>query len=314
MFIQSINKGEIMKKTCNGPVVVPDSDERVILSKFTRIGDRLMMAVSSKDDGWAKRDVLNGVEGTVIGIHRYEQYQGRIGVYRKPPGKYSRNGGAIVRWDNGVFDTPSMHDVVFLDKTLRDSRPEDTAYNEAFDIDQRIGDLPDLPFWEFDRVRLVPEHRAHWDDCDELVVSHISYDYIGDMCNDGITQMPIYQVEPASLNRGRITVRPNDLELIERGNFWWWAHDKTKVKFDDLRSEVAFHKMSGMHTEVRCPQTGHYGWPREHVYEGAKSGLIDVLSTMAGFFGAPPSAHGYKLHDPDLSFRANQALLEGFKP
>lgn len=303
-----------MQKTCNGPKVVSDTADRVVLSQLTRIGDRLLMAVSTTDEGWSKRAVLNGTEGTVIGIHRYEHYQGRIGVYHNPPGKYCSNGAVIVRWDNGVFDKPSMHDVVFMDKALKDSRLTEDAHNTAFGVAERIGDLPDLPFWEFDSVRLKPEHRAHWEDCDALVVSHISYDYIGDMCSDGITPMPIYQVEPPSLNRGRITVRPDDLELIERGNVWWWTHDKTKVKFVDLRDEVRFHKMIGLYTEVKCPQTNHYGWPREHVYEGAKAGLIDVLSTTAGFFGAPPSVHAIKLHDTDLSARANKALIEGFTP
>ena len=300
--------------TCNGPKVVPDTAERIILSQFVRIGDRLLMAVSSDDDGWRKRSVLNGTKGTVIGIYRYEHYQGRIGVYRKPPGKYFSNGAAIVRWDNGVFDKPSMHDVVFVDASLKESRRIDKEYNEAFEVDERVGDLPDLPFWEFDRVRLKPGHRAQWDDCDELIVSRVDYDRAGDLCDDGVTPMPIYQVEPLSMNRGRTTVRADELELIERGNIWLWTHDRSRVKFADLCEEVFFHKSIGMCIEVQCPQTGHYGWPKEFVYEGAKAGLIDVLSSTSGFFGAAPSVYGYKMTDPDLSSRANQALIEGFKP
>lgn len=299
-------------KTCNGEYVVDDNFERVIVSKLTRIGDRIMMAVGSKDEGWAKRAVLNGVQGTVIGITRYKHYQSRIGIYKNQPGVYEGNGAVIVRWDTGVFDKPSMHDVVFVEPGLKELRLADSAYNNAFELDERTGDLPDLPFWELDRVRLVPGHQASWDDCDELVVSYIDYNRIGEMCNDGVTPMPMYQVEPYTLNRGRISVRADDLILIERGNVWWWEHDKSKVKFADLKQEVSFHKQLGLMNEVRCPQTKNYHWPKEHVLEAAKLGMIDALQFHNGFFGSGQTCHAYKIQDRDLSRRANAALIEGF--
>jgi len=300
-------------QTCNGPKVVPDTLDRVILPRFLRIGDRVMMAVPTKDEGWHKRSVLNGVQGTVIGFARYKHYQGRLGVYKEAPGQYESNGMPIVQWDTGVCDSPSMHDIVFVDPVIKETRRKDTVYNEAFQRPARIGDLPDLPFWELDIVRLVPGHRASWDDQPELIVSAINYEYIGDMCNDGVTPMPIYQVEPRSLNRGRITVGPKDIELVARGNMWWWTHDKSRVCFAGIREEISFHKSIGLSTPVRCPQTGNYHWPKEHVLEGATAGLIDVVSSQAGFFGVSPSMYGYKMKDSVLSARANALLCEGFR-
>ena len=254
----------------------------------------------------SKLSVPYGTVGTVVGFDRYVHYQSRIGVYSDPPGKYCSNGSVIVRWDNGVFDRPSMHDVMFVDKDLKDSRTKDDAYNAAFTVAERVSDLPDLPLWELDSVRLKPNYRSPWEDCDALVVSHIAYDYMGDVCSDGVTPMPIYRVEPPSMNRGCITVHPDNLELIERGNVWWWTHDRSKVAFADLDNEVRFHKMIGLCTEVQCPQTGHYGWPKEHLHSGATSGLIDVVFQRIG------SSFSFcgKMHDPDLSARCNARLIK----
>ena len=303
------------QETSNGDKVVPDTAERVILTKFLRISDRVMMAVPSTDEGWRKHSVRNGVKGTVVGFNRYRHYQGRLGVYKNAPGHYESNGQAIVQWDNGVCDSPSVHDIVFVDPCQKETRYGDTVYNKAFDHPARIGDLPELPFWELDNVRLVHDHRTSWsiwEDDPVLVVSAINYEYIGDLCDDGVTAIPIYQVEPRSLNRGRITVRPEDIELVARGNMWWWTHDKSKLGFADIREEVGFHRAIGLAKEVECPQTGNYHWPKEHVLGAATAGLIDVLSSSGGLFGTGPSMHGFKLKDPSLSARANKLLCEGF--
>ncbi len=300
-------------KTVNGDKVVDDSHSRVILTEYLRIGDRLMMAVHSDDEGWAERKVQNGSTGTVVGFRRYSVFQSRIGVYKTEPGKYEANGAAIVRWDSGVFDTPSMQDVVFYPGLGTEDRSKDKAYMDAFRVYTRIGDLPDLPFWEGDYVTIVPGRSSAWEDNTRLIVSRINYEYFGETCNDGVTPMPMYQVEPTSMDRGRVSLRESDLLFAERGNVWWWYHDRQRMKFSSLEEEVRFHRSIGGSTDVICPQTGDYSWPAEAVLKGARSGIIDALRTSEGFFNSGRHVQACKMHEADLSARANAALLEGFK-
>lgn len=301
-------------ETPNGPKVVPDSKERIILNRFTRIGDRVMMAVPTSDEGWSKRAVVNGTQGTVIGIKRYTHYQSRIGVFKEAPGHYECNGATIVMWDNGVPDTPSAHDIVFLDNSIKDSRQNDKTHNEAYAINQRIGDLPSLPFWELDIVGVSSAcgRKPVWEDNPELIISSIDYHCYGQMCDDGVTPMAMYTVEPRSRNRGRVSMRESDLFLIRRGNTWNWENDRSKMDFRDLQEEVGFHKTIGLANEIVCPDTGNYAWPKESVLKYARQGMIDVLSSYA-FFGGPPTVHAYKMTDPDLSKRANATLISGFQ-
>lgn len=304
------------KKTCNGPIVVPDAQDRIVLERFTRIGDRVMMAVSSKDEGWSRRAVLNGIQGTVIGYRRYRRFQARIGIYLESPGEYERNGAAIVRWDSGEFDTPSMHDVVFVDVDNRRTRMDDTAANLAWEVAERVGELPALPVWEHDLVRFLPnrERLSPWPEEPVLMVTHINYEHLGDVCNDGTTPYPVVQIEPRSQNQGRITVRLDDIELADRGNVWWWHHDKDRCRFVDLRDEVAFHRLLGLATQVRNPTSQNYSWNTADILAAATAGLIDVCNVGQQLFSINSVVSAYKLHDADLSARANAALIAGFTP
>ena len=297
-------------ETCNGPSFIPDSTERLILTSLARIGDRVVMAVPSTDEGWAHHKVPNGTEGTVIGFKRVTTFVGRVGVYKDPPGKYEMNGNAVVRWDNGVFDTPSMHDLVLLTRRFRNSN----ASIEAFDTKELIGPLPDLPFWEHDIVRVKEGARciAAWSNEPELIVTSIDYHRIGEFCDDGTTPMPLYSIEPRSRNRGSVVYREHDLELVKRGNVWWWAHDKTQLSFANLKEECAFHKTIGMATEVKNPYTEIFYWDENHIRLAAADKVIDAVNVSPGMFGSGPRATAYKFTDPDLSARANAELVKGF--
>ena len=297
-------------KTCNGLSLVSDKTPRLILTGLARIGDRVVMAVPSTDKGWAHHKVPNGTEGTVIGFKRVTTFEGRVGVYKDPPGKYEMNGSAVVRWDNGVFDTPSTHDLVLLTRRFRNSN----ASIEAFDTKELIGPLPDLPIWEHDVVRVKDDAKriAAWDSDLELIVASIDYHRIGEFCDDGKTPVPLYSIEPSSRNRGSVMYREQDLELVKRGNVWWWTHDKTKLSFADLKEECAFHKTIGMAVEVKNPYTGYYTWNEDHIRLAAADKVIDVVNVSRGMFGTGPRANAYKFTDPDLSARANAELVKVF--
>lgn len=306
-----------MSKNVNGQTLIPDNVERIVLNQFLRIGDRVQMAVKSNDDGWCKRKVQNGVQGTCIGFTRYETYQGRIGYGARNPRKYASNGAPIIRWDDGTFDRPSLHDIVFDDPKLRENgkhnREEYRKYQEAFEVKEFLEPLPELPFWELDLVKAVKEVLFEPDDV--LLINAINWHYIGDFCTDGVTPMPLFSVTPirdGETGWGSISVRPEDIELVKRGNVWNWFNDKSALHFDSLEDECTLHRQLDLITHVPNPKTSNYHWPAEDVLEAAQRGLIDAVSVSPGLFGSGSSGFAWKFHDENLGNRAREKLIEGF--
>lgn len=302
---------KIARKNVNGPTPYGSDVDRVILDYYLRIGDRVEMAVQDSDEGWSKRAVVNGIQGTCIGFNRYTTYHARIGS-RNEPGEYRCNGSAIIRWDNGKFDNPSMHDIVFVDESLRAdgkrNRPDFEAYRDAFQIEEFIAPLPDLPFWEWDVVQAVGEDLFGPDT--ELRVTRINYSYLGETRVDG-SPMPLFEVETLAGNSGYIAVNPDRIKLVRRGAIWKHFNEPQSLTFDTLEDEIKFNLAMSFYAEVRNPKTGNYHWPKEDVLEGAKVGVIDLVATGGVFFSVV-SARGLKLTNPDLAKRCNAKLIEGF--
>lgn len=301
----------------NGPTQFSDSHDRIVLNHLCRIGDRVVMAVPNSDEGWATRRVRNGVEGTIIGIHRYQRTQSRVGIYTTPPGLYEYNGSPIVKWDDGQFDRPSLHDVILIGELLNADRHERAGqkeYREAFETPQFISDLPDLPFYEWDIVTPVRGSKFNdgWSPSNKFRILDIKYDDLKSFCDDGVTPLASLVIEPVEGRSGTTYARIDEFKLSSRGNIYWWYHDKSMMKFSSIEEECALHMTLGMTTEVRCPETGHYGWPLESVLPGVTSGIIDGIKAHDGFFGSGVSMHGHLFKDRDVGERVRAKSIEGF--
>jgi hypothetical protein len=275
------------------------------------------MAVPNSDEGWATRRVRNGVEGTIIGIHRYQRTQSRVGIYTTPPGLYEYNGSPIVRWDDGQFDRPSLHDVILIGELLNADRHERAGqkeYRKAFETPQFISDLPDLPFYEWDIIEPTDKssYNDGWSPSNKFRVINIDYDRLGEFGNGGVTPLACLSIEPVEGRRGSSYARIDEFKLSSRGNIYWWYHDKSKLKFEDIKEECSLHKTLGLMTEVKCDLTGHYGWPLEAVLPGLTNGSIDVIISHNGMFGSGPSMRGYKFNDRELGERVRAVSIEGF--
>ncbi len=105
----------------------------------------------------------------------------------------------------------------------------------------KIGDLPETPFWEGDRVRLksVPKEA----DPDGWIVSDIWFDAIL------ATEVGfLYRIK--SLNpKLHCDKRDNELELIKRGNLWKMEHGGP-VEFASIEEEAKFYQSLGMSVKL----------------------------------------------------------------
>jgi hypothetical protein len=284
----------------------------IVRDCYLRIGDRVVLAPDPAAHNWHS-GVPVGAHGTVIGFHRYETHVPRIGGFGKKPGVYMCNGGGVVAWDTGHHTRPGADDLVWLadhDK-LSVERSRDKAWNDAFEINQLVGDLPNLPYWEHDIVRDKTGRVTF--DCHKglLKIARIHYSYLWEKRTDG-SAMPLYSVEALFGNSGYTWTDNENLELVERGNVWKWFNARDTIVWADLREEADFHRLLGAIDEVRNPRSGISGWNVGEILPALQAGLIDVPSVSPGLFGAGASTHCYKFHDRDLGERVRAQTLKGF--
>lgn len=293
---------------------------RVFSEKYLRIGDTVVLTMDDEARSWGRKGVKDGTVGTVVGFTRYITYVGPLSYwYNMPPGKYEGNGAVRVNWLNA--DDQSVEsklsgvaatDLWWLDapEGRRESRRSDTVWNEAFDAKFFLEPLPVLPFCEDDLIEVTPDLAESWD-TSILKVESINYHYIGEVRNDG-SPMPLYNVGPVEGNRGQMAISEARCKLHKRGNVWAWFNDKSQLKFASLVEEAKLHGRLGLRTQVRCPLTQDYSWPKEFVLASAQAGEIDVLVSPNGIFGAGSMMTAYRYHDRVLGEKLRALLVAGF--
>lgn len=287
--------------------------EAVILTSFLHIGDRVRMQMSADTKAFQKEEVPDGTEGTVVGFYRYLTAYGPNDSWMKyQPGIYEGNGVEIIQWDNGISSRPSCHDIVFVDESLKPIRQQDVAYREAFETKVRIADLPKLPYMVGNIIRV--DNSRSLNDTGLAEICRIDYLKHADKCSDNATPYPIYGIKPVDADGPTTSINQDDIiGLVEKGNYWAWENDKSKLRFKDIQEEAAFYASLGMFEYLRCPSTGNYRWPINEAIKAIHEGQGDVIKMTGGLFGSSPFPALYKFIDlPDLSRRLRAATIDGF--
>lgn len=277
--------------------------QSLICSFMGRLGDRVTMGRDKESMAYGLNGVPDGTQGVIVGYRRLTQWYGRVHNYGRIPGKYEFNAGPIVKWDTGEIDYPSDHNLWVPDGLIEERR-KDTAYKEAFETEVWVEDLPEVPLWEGDKVKL---HRHSHSSLG--TIESINWHYWGQKRDDG-SWMPLLQCSYDS--GGTSSFSLNEVELVRRGNVWCWFNDKSNLKFDSVEEECALHFALNLVVQVRNPLTQNYHWPKEHVLSGLQQGLIDVIR-MNNLFGSKHAA-GYKFIDRELGERVRAIATKGFTP
>ena len=287
------------------------SDQRVVLEKYLKIGDEIIMNMPVDARSYGRKGVPDGTKGIVIGFNRYKRAYGYTDQWIKPAGIYEGNGAACVKWENAGSDIVSAGDVSFQDNNLYNERHNDAQYHNAFETLAFISELPELPYMEGDKIKL---HRSRFGDTDEVIICLIDYLKAKDYCIDNITPYPIYTISPINNPGVTTNVNHSDIKsLIERGNYWAWKNDKSKLKFSNLKEEASFYFSLGLAVSVKNPANNLYVWSMEEAFNSVSIGYGDVISVKSGLFGSGPYISVYKIIDnPELSIRLQNETIKGF--
>lgn len=271
-----------------------------------RIGDKVKINIAKENLDWGYGHDIHEKIGTVVGWT--EIHYGYTKNYGKEPGIYENKSNVKVDIDGAIHCVS-----YFFLKELNLSEGR-TAEEE-----KKIQDLPETDFWPGDIVEIM-NHPNFPSYTNPHTINQINYHYIGKFCDDGITPLPIYDIDLST--GGTTALRESYLKLVSRGNVWKWYHKKT-VTFNDINEEANFYMLIGRTKEIRNPRLGRYEWENEITPDGkpypreALQAIENRLGhglNVSNLFGILSSPHTSVIRflDEEVGERVRKATLEGF--
>jgi hypothetical protein len=282
--------------------------KNAVLEEYLRPGDIVMMNAEKEH---VKEKIPNGTFGVVTGYYRYRRSVGYNELWCSKvknsdgsgvPGIIEGNGAAQISWINGEISQGHAGDIYNITDDRGFKREGFAEFKAEYEKGVLVGALPDLPVWPDDTVQLNKVFYSDPGSCGEtdlVKVERIDYNDHGTFCNDGVTPFPIYGIRPLNEGGPSMSVREyisaqeendrvlekwgqasapvqiNDdvyiVKVAERGNYWAWFNDKSKLQFDTFRQEVQFYKSLGLMIQLESP-SGGYGWTLEEAMLAMNSG------------------------------------------
>ena len=255
------------------------------------------------------RDKQYGTKAKVVGFG--EMPYTRIQSFGRKPGIYINY--AWVNLD-GIEGSISSCFLELANKAEYKRRIK-TWNSEKFRAKEKmILSLPDLKFWEGDivSVQWADGSPFPWQD-NEIQISHIEYDYIGQKRLDG-SPMPEYSVCVVGHPGCTCSVNESKITLVRRGNIWKHYHGE-QIEFKDLNEEAAFAAILGLKDQLKNPATGLYSWTLKQMLNAIRDGKVDGFTADRGIFGTSDEVRhlAYRFRDRNLGGRVRQATLDGFQ-
>lgn len=262
----------------------------------------------------------DGTELHCVGFREYtvECDFGNISP-KTPRGVYSHKGAPLFRkagddTNSEPFTYPYAHLVTRAPYSSSDfggplQERLNSAQWKAEKEPVRIGDIPEREFVVGDWVSFKDNSRIESNYHHTEIVS-----FDGDADGKNLFGVRVAlidsegKVQPAY---GRSFVRVDELELVARGNYYWWLHDKQKIHFESLEEEAAFYAGLGECVQIRHPVTGLYDPftldEKELALDMIRRGEIAVLRKTAS------GVTGWRYPNlPDLEKRLRKETLTGF--
>lgn len=284
--MEAARRGERPRKLCR------QGEEGIVDHFIDRVGDTMTVAIPKENREWGYNPYPQGAQVKVVDYGTI--HYGRVGNFTRRPGLYRNPLWLVVEDESGTRNTVSR---VFLERQPGSGRQRVT------EDELRIGDLPETAFWEFDLVENGEGER--------LKVIGVDYDQLGELCNDGVTPMPVYRCA-ATPRSGYTYYREADLKLVERGDVWKRAHGEPPV-FAGVAEESEFHLAVGEYVEVRNPANGLFRWSLEEALDAISDGSAHGF-TMGGKMPVLGGGHinVIRFHDEEVGDRVRAHTLAGF--
>lgn len=285
-----------------------------MIDDVLQVGDEVVITIPQENRDWGYNPCPDGSKAIVLGFS--EIAYGRINNFGYKPGFYVNRAWTRVRLEDG-------HE--YSELSMRLELIDQAKYERRLDVWRKrresgelkraefLHDLPDTPFWEGDRVRilrtkLTPPDESPW----EAVITSIDYRDLGSTTLVG-TPYPAYKISDKLGAGWHTSASGADMDLVERGNVWKFFHDEP-LEFADLSEEATFFQLLGLIDDVRNPATGTYAWTKDEALETIKNGIGDAIlvSSLRFSFDDPPNISVVKYRDEKLGRRVAAMTLEGF--
>lgn len=259
-----------------------------MLGDFVEIGDRVIINIEPDARAWGYNPVPDGTKAEIVGFS--ESYYGWANHSGLEPGVYANTHYVRLRLEDGREIRESTFRLEYAtpeEKETYKARIEAARDSEGSVPSKNIR-LSDLPFTEFiegDVVRgQLDPHQFH---DQKAVVAIVHYEYIGKLCNDGVTPMPLYALSdkfPSGWYQGITDHAVKTLELVERGRVWKYRHGEP-IEFASVEDHADFLKTMGQTDELRNPANKLYSWTKEEAVEAIHSGTAHCITVGRSLFG-----------------------------
>jgi hypothetical protein len=136
--------------------------------------------------------------------------------------------------------------------------------------------LPLPHFWECDFVKIRNNHslqqkaKLTFTASENLLIVEVDYLAIEARQTKGLS-LPCYEISDSLHNITTMTVKEEDLELVERGNVWNYYHQQL-IYFNDLKTKAEFHHLLGKTQEIKNPNGSSF-WSFDEAQERITAGL-----------------------------------------
>jgi hypothetical protein len=271
------------------------------MANVCRIGDLVVAKCDPEARGYGQcKGLPDGTKGTVIRRDRDTVHEGRWGNSRHfyAPGVYERDGFYRIAWENGAPDNAHGNNYNFnlADKALENQRYQEwrecsqksmVHRDMVFDNMVRVGDLPDLPFWEGDYVEFLEDHRMFGTDLegDRARICRIDYHGGWGPQNEVMYHIDYWRPDGSYAGRGSTGGPVEMFKLLERGNVWREAHG-LPLEFPNIEAEVHYEQNVGRMVELRNPASDDYRWSEAAAKVALRLGYADMYNAPRSPFSS----------------------------
>lgn len=280
-----------------------------------QIGDHVIVTNTKRSPGRRPRRRQASSERPAQIIGFTEEYVGRLHNWGRKPGVYRDRNVFMLRLGDGREIMKSYSSILPMSGSASPTSVkmrcrQDIRYPEDF-----LRELPDLPIWEGDYVRVRPGNQF-FDPTKDYRVNKIRYDFTS--YPDPIPGISVTYQLSEKLGRFSDNVYPSlseeELYLLGRGEVWK-IYRHVQIKFSGLAEEASFYLMLGRAEKVCHPSSTEpiAFITEEEAKDAVRAGIAHAYIKNSLFF-LSPTYHAIRFRDPELGRRVAEATLAGLGP